>query len=271
MIRIFDGNNHVRRRLETDPSGLPIKTLYEEVMHCDGIPVYVFDGAGSLKARREIFPGYKVGRKPGGEQIYKSMNMFRELLSLSRAIVIQVPGYEADDIIAKLAIKYRDEGHSIHIHSNDGDFLQIDNVERDSKDYKGVPPRWIRLYKATVGDSSDKIPGIPNFGVGAWHKLSDLNLLEKLEKLVVSGNHEDLPVTKGVQTWLQDELNRRQLFQYYQIVGFLPVSDELIEEHTVVGNPLPDAFYSIIEEHLLIPRDPDPTMQTGSPSVDDFL
>ena len=234
MIRLFDGNNVFRRLTEQDLSGLPVRTFYQQVQTSQQVPVVVWDGKNALSARRKIYPEYKAQREPAADSLYQSMDLLKCLLKLSRAIQVEVSGYEADDVLAHLARKYP----VAHLHSNDRDLHAL-GVPTDGEPPK-IDPRWIQLYKATVGDPSDNIPGIKGFGKGTWAKLSDEDCL-CLEKLLIHEpkNIDDyltgLPLSKATYNWLIHEVNVHKAHIYWRVVNFLEVSEEEILDNMVPG------------------------------------
>lgn len=250
MIHLFDGNNVARRYFEMDLTGQPYRSLTSETDFLQGTVIWVWDGKGALKARRGIYPEYKAKRTSPVEDIFASFELLKALLQFTKALQIEVPGYEADDVIAKLAQRYNHMG--VHIHSNDGDFLQLENVQVDREEYKGVEPSRIRLFKALVGDPSDNIPGIKGFGKGAWESAN----VDEIHDWILEGMPdrefaEDFNVKPAVANWLADPTNREQLKKYWQIVGFLDVPDQLIDDNLKVGKPNPANIDRILSEYML--------------------
>lgn len=247
MIRLYDASNYVRMMFEAGQN-VTLRSLYNEVQYSPDICIYIWDGPNSLAARRKLYPEYKAKRKPAPENTYATMKLFNRLLCMSKAIQIQVPGYEADDVIAKLARKYVTK-HKVHIHSNDADMLQLEGVTTDRKNFR-VPPQWVRLYKSLVGDPSDNIPGIKGFGKKSWELLSET---EKHQWTAFCEGQAAPPevTSKAVENWITDPENQRAVRMYYEIIGFLPVPDELVDRHTTVGNPNVVAVHEILTQFLM--------------------
>lgn len=246
MLHIIDGNNWVRRRLETSTTGHPIRECYNEIQFApqERIQVVVWDGPHAKSPRQALYPEYKANREPAAESVYASLQLLSKLLKISRAIQIKVPKFEADDVIAHLALQYPGSW----VHSNDADFAALPNTKLDREEFK-IEPRWVRLYKATVGDPSDNIPGIKGFGQVSWQNCNK----EHLERLIAHGDvppWEDMGLSKAVLNWLKPE-NIEQVRIYYRIVGFLPVPQELIDKHTEVGVANPQAAHNIMQEYEL--------------------
>lgn len=252
MIELFDANNVFRRQLEQ--FGNQVTRERETYTSCQPNHIYVWDGYNHNARRREVFSGYKI-RPAVGEDIYAYLDLMRELIYYSSAIQIEVPEWEADDVIGVLARKFIAEGHEVRIHSNDLDYFQIEGPIMDGiNNNTGAPREYIPLYKALVGDSSDKIPGIPNFGAGAFAKLEPWwhHLVQDLDKGETECLIEDyLPLTKGVRAWLMDPENRALIQSYYWIVHLWDVPLDLIDEHTHAGLNDPAKAEALLKRYLL--------------------
>lgn len=256
-LRVIDGNNAFRRKIEVDMLGTPVSNFFFEVQNWsrDSLVICCWDGFKSLEKRRAIYPEYKLKRAPAGDSIYESQNLLKKVLAFSKAIQIQVNGYEADDVIAALCYKY--EAHDVYIDSNDLDLWQLGRPMFRAKSPETV--RWLKLYKTIVGDPSDNIPGFKGFGKGAWEKLTDEHK-QTLEHILSSGwglTPEEITakvagfMTKGQTNWFAIKENRQQLEIFYKVVGFIPVSDEEIAAGTTVGNNRQDLAEDIFERFMI--------------------
>ena len=246
MIRLYDGNNQFRIRLETDPTGLTVRNFYNEVMSCQDLVVFCWDGFDCNKRRRDLYPKYKVGRQPPADRVFESMKLFKQVLKMSNAIQVEVPRYEADDLIATLALKYQYHDR-VHIYSNDGDFVQLVNarvgVERG--EFKGgIDPKYVRLYKTLVGDSTDKIGGIRLFGDEAWAEAD-----KEAWTAYIAGTGPRPPVKKSVGKWLDE--NHQTLLNMWTITGFFTIPAEEIQQGTHVGVPARDKVEEILRSFWL--------------------
>ena len=160
--------------------------------------ILVDEGKNSKRMRLRMFEGYKAGREQPDDQTIE-FNKAKEmlitaLLNVGAQLAWQ-DGMEADDVIAYLARNLKGERWIV---SNDGDLAALIAPEqgihlwqrgaRDQNPFGPFSPRFITVYKALVGDSSDKYGGAYKFGEGAWNKLLDLfgeEGLETLEGLIV--------------------------------------------------------------------------------------
>jgi len=249
-IELFDANNVLRRQLEQFGTSSRERMVFD---NCQGNHIYVWDGHNHNARRREFFAGYKI-RPEVGEDIYAWLNMMREIIYYSPATQIEVPTWEADDVIGVLARKYIAEGHEVHIHSNDLDYFQIEGAVLAGVNNKtGVLPKYIPLYKTLVGDQSDKIKGILNFGDGAFMKVEPY-WDDMIEALRVNDLHwllDNVPWTKSVKTWLTDPANRDLIAAYWKIVHLWDVPLDLIEQHTHGGLNRPQDAEAIFRKFML--------------------
>lgn len=222
-ICIIDGNNYFRRRAETDFFGNPLRTCFKEIQAMPfDVVILVWDGKSSLSARRAIYPEYKLRRLPPKEGMFEIQAEFKQLALLSKANSIEVGGFEADDVIACITNKYKSLGWKVFIESNDSDFAQL-GVEMARTEFK-IPPKEVALYKTLVGDTSDNIKGIPNFGESAWNKLLPEEK-EQFKDILMNQPRTGAFTTlkPSVTKWLLEEENLKQLRAYWKIVNFIPI------------------------------------------------
>ncbi|TIW54186.1 MAG: hypothetical protein E5V54_22710 [Mesorhizobium sp.] len=243
MIRVYDMNSYMRVVLETDVSGLGPRNFMQDVFACPDPVICVWDGPKGSSKRREIFPGYKVGRKAPDTGIYNGFHMTQRALEHTKAVQIKVPGYEADDVIAMLVRRYAPrDGQLIAIYSNDYDMMQLvgefpKNVVCGAKPKANVPAEFVRIYKTWLGDQSDKIPGVKGFGPKWWAQ-NDPKRLELATKRLFDGDtnwFSYISAPNHVLRWCNENVDLVRA--YWDIVGFLDVPEGLISEHTVIGQP----------------------------------
>ncbi len=131
--------------------------------------------------RKEQFEDYKATRTwrkkhpDEAEELDKQADCVQKILKTMGIPVLNIPKYEADDVVGALSKKYADSGIEVNIVSNDMDMLQLVNnfvkvyrkkfYTKDEvlKDF-GFGPEKIADYKALRGDPSDNIPGV--YGIG---------------------------------------------------------------------------------------------------------
>lgn len=237
MLHIVDCNNWVRNQYEVDPTGLALRNLISEGFYSPDLFIYVFDGFNSRAKRKALYPEYKAKRQKGSDNFYETLKLFKELVTYTKQVKIEIPETEADDIIAHI-VRGRKPGTRIKIHSTDRDFAALvdDEVITTQTAIPNAHPRDVRLYKVLVKDQSDNIPGIAGFGDKAWEKLTEQDKEGWIAFL--EGRQEHFPIgalsNKSFE-WV--EPNKNLLRIWWQIVEFLPLTDELIESHMTVGTP----------------------------------
>ncbi len=139
--------------------------------------------------RHEQYERYKANRGAAPEDLHAQVPVIEEILSALGIPTLRRDGFEADDLIATLAQRCREEGRPCYILSGDKDLLQIvgDGVfvlnAREEADpfaewgreevfrQRGIWPEQVRDYLALVGDSSDNIPGVKGIGEKTAAKL----------------------------------------------------------------------------------------------------
>ena len=133
--------------------------------------------------RHVAYESYKAGRPAAPDPLRSQLAAFAELQDALGVPVHRAPGFEADDVLASLARRYRERAQQALIVTGDTDLLQVARgpihvlfVGRRQKDHLrydeaavteryGVPPVRLPTIKALVGDPSDHLPGI--LGIGA--------------------------------------------------------------------------------------------------------
>lgn len=235
---IFDCNNYVRVKFEKDPTGLPLRLLFSEA-YSNPPSLYVFDGFKSKALRQAKFPDYKGGRKPAPDNFYHILNFFEELLQHTGNVIIKVPGYEADDVIATYC--KANPQMPLRVMSTDGDYTALirPGLETPMANLKGNLPEDIPLFKTLVGDTSDNIKGIPGFGKKTFEALSSdqKKLWESfLRREVTPTDFGELGVKGRAQaSWVSEPEHQELLRIYWEIIGFYTVPPELLAQHIRVG------------------------------------
>lgn len=151
--------------------------------------------------RHEAFEAYKGEREATPEDIKISVPIIKEIIRAYRIPIIEIEGYEADDVIGTLAAKAGNEGFSTFMMTPDKDFGQLvsDNVFQYKPGYRGgefeirgvkevceryeisSPDKVIDLL-ALMGDKVDNIPGCP--GVGEKTAIKLINDFGSIENLI---------------------------------------------------------------------------------------
>jgi len=152
--------------------------------------VVAWDSKTSTSKRRAIFPDYKAGRVKPGEDFYAQIPLLEALIRDLGWNFIEIPNYEADDIIGSLSLQADEMGsYETYIISSDLDMLQIvddnthmwrilkgfTNIEQidipEIETKYGIKKSQFLDLKSLKGDSSDNIPGVPGIGEKTAAKL----------------------------------------------------------------------------------------------------
>jgi DNA polymerase-1 len=137
----------------------------------------VFDSPAPSK-REKIFKDYKAGRPAMPDPLKVQIPVIKRLLKLMGIPTLELPGYEADDLIAVIARRFSEKGFSVRIYTPDKDMLQLVNEKvtvinpvnwevfdpERVKEKLGVPPEKVPDYLALVGDKVDNVEGVKGIG-----------------------------------------------------------------------------------------------------------
>ncbi len=158
-----------------------------------------FDNGGS-NLRNEIYPEYKAHRDATPEAIKIAVPYIQELLKAMHIPIIEVKGFEADDLIGTIAKQAEKQNYQVFMVTPDKDFAQL--VSENIFMYKparmgngieiwGIPevlekfqiekPDQVIDFLGMMGDTADNIPGLPGVGeVTAKKLLKEFGTLENL-------------------------------------------------------------------------------------------
>lgn len=179
--------------------------------------------------RHEAFPQYKAQREETPEDIKLSVPIIKRILEAYRIPILQVDGFEADDIIGTVATRFGREGVATYMLTPDKDYGQLvaDNVyiyrPRHGGGYEVMGPKEVQAkygiasplqvvdLLALMGDSADNFPGCPGVGEKTAAKLigefgSVENLIANTAQLKgklrekVEGAVEDIKMSKFLAT-----------------------------------------------------------------------
>ena len=229
---IFDGNSILNRafygvRPLSAPDGLPTNALFGFVgminkafSQIGGSPDYcaiAFD-LKEKTFRHKACESYKATRKPMPEELALQVPFAHELASALGLRVIEIAGYEADDILGTLSHEFTKNGDHTFIVTGDRDSFQLINesvtvllasnddtkvtTPAEIKEKYGVEPKKLIDIKAIMGDSSDNISGVAGIGEkGAIKLISEYgsldNVYANLDKITGSTNKK---LTEGKES-----------------------------------------------------------------------
>jgi DNA polymerase I len=206
-LYLLDGSSYIYRayfaiRHLSSPSGFPTNALYGftqmllKVMK-DRAPAHVaviFD-AGKITFRNELFPAYKANRSAMPDDLVPQLEPIKQMVRAFNIPALELPGFEADDIIGTIAKKCEEQGMACVVVTGDKDLMQIvtehvtllDTMKdktygiADVIEKFGVAPERVVDILALWGDTSDNIPGVPGIGeVTAKKLLQEFGSLDEL-------------------------------------------------------------------------------------------
>ena len=158
-----------------------------------------FDPKGG-NFRNQLFPDYKANRSETPEDIIAAVPYIKEILKAMRIPILEVAGYEADDVIGTLSHKAAAAGYDVYMVTPDKDFGQLvgptvriykqrkggEGVEivgpAEIKEHYGFDdPRKVIDILALWGDASDNIPGVKGVGEkGAIKLVNEFGTVEEI-------------------------------------------------------------------------------------------
>jgi len=243
----------------------------------DYSPTYMaacFDVSKKTK-RLEKYAEYKIQRHAMPEDLSSQIPLIKEVLSGYGIPIFEKEGYEADDMLATLAVRFQGEGREVVIVSDDKDMYQLigDGIRiyssrkekivgpEETKEKFGVGPERVVDFLALAGDASDNIPGIHGIGeVTAKNLLQEYGSLENILK-----NAENL---KGKLKDKVREGRENALLSYELATLDKKVPVEFTIEDLRMGGPDKDRLSRLFSELEFrgFLRDLEPEV-SGSPSM----
>lgn len=210
-LLILDGSSLLYRAffalpLLTNSRGLPTNAVYGlatmllrllEEERPEEVAVAL--DAGKPTFRHQALPTYKAQREETADELKAQLPYARKLLSALGIPLLELEGYEADDIVATLVERFSSPEREVLVVTGDKDLLQLIRPgvevlltrrgitemdrydERAFRERFGIAPPELVEAKALMGDSSDNIPGVP--GVGEKTALRLVQRFHRLEEL----------------------------------------------------------------------------------------
>jgi DNA polymerase-1 len=275
-VRLFlvDGSGYIFRAYHALPpltrksDGLPIgavsgfcnmlwKLLVEMRAQVDG-PTHlavIFDHSEKT-FRNALYDQYKAHRPPPPEDLIPQFPLVREATRAFGVPSLELPGYEADDLIAAYACKVRDAGGEVTIISSDKDLMQLVGdrvfmldtmknlkIGREQVIEKfGVPPEKVVDVQALCGDSVDNVPGAPGIGIKTAAQL--INEYGDLDTLLARAGEIKQPKRRETLINFADQIRlSRQLVQLDCDTPLPAAIDDL-----AVAEPEPAVLAAFLEE-----------------------
>jgi DNA polymerase-1 len=233
----------------TGPDGIPtnVPFLFGNILRRlikDYQPDYigiVFDPPGAT-FRDKLFEKYKAQRQPMPDEMRVQLPFVRRLCEAMRLPILEVQGYEADDVIGAMALQAAKKNLDVLVISNDKDMMQLvgKNVRTlrtgsggakadiivDAKKVEeilGVPPERVVDYMALLGDNIDNIPGAKGIG-----EKGAAELIKKYGSVEKALDHADEVPNKRYREALQQQREQVMMSkQLAKIATDLPLEIDL--------------------------------------------
>lgn len=248
-IVIHDAQSSLRARLEARsvPPMMVMRGIINDTLLPNRLTIWAWDGKGGNDTRRKIFPGYK-NRPPSPNDMTAALGMLRELLRHTTAFQAKADGFEGDDMVAALVENFRGK-YPIEIITKDQDLTALCDASVTCSAKAPVIPSLIRLYKLTVGDKSDTIPGIKGFGPKDWEKCSP----ELLESVLLDPDFSDEQAAlAGLRPphvkWLRE--NFPQVTAMRQIIHPITIPPDVLDASIIQGVDNPVAREALLAEFM---------------------
>jgi DNA polymerase I len=203
------------------------------------------------------YGGYKANRSEMPGDLVQQIPYIRRALEGYRIPILQLEGYEADDVIGTLARKAAAESYTVFVVSSDKDMLQLvndkvcvlnppkDNLICDAakvEEILGVPPSKVVDVMALRGDSVDNIPGAPGIG-----DKGSVDLIQRFGSVEQALEHAAEVEKKTYRESLQN--NRDNILYSKQLVTIdCDVAVELDVAAMKVGEPDVEALRALFAE-----------------------
>ena len=209
--------------------------------------------------RNEVFPQYKAQREQTPEDIRKSIPIIKDILTAYRIPILQIDGYEADDVIGTLSMKSAEIGIPTYMLTPDKDYGQLvrENVyiyrprhgggyetlgEKEVCEKYGIPStaQVIDLL-GLMGDSADNFPGCP--GVGEKTAVKLINEFGSIEQLISNTDKLKGALKEKVESHVEDI----RMSKFLATIK-IDVPIELDMEKLQMTEPDEDALAKIFDE-----------------------
>lgn len=282
-LYLIDGSSYLYRayfaiKRLSSPTGFPTNAIYGFTQMLlkllkDYQPQHlamVFD-VGRVTFRTELYPAYKANRAEMPDDLRQQVGPIRDLVRAFNIPVVELQGYEADDLIGTLASRWEATGGNVVVVTGDKDLMQIVTDQTTLLDTMknvtsaipqvherfGVGPEGVIDILGLAGDTSDNIPGVPGIGEKTAIKLiqqfgSMDSLLERAaevpgkvgEKLrefaeqarlsrVLATIIKDVPYELHPEQLLAQEPDTERLNELFKLYGFHTLITEMTAQPTL--------------------------------------
>ena len=218
----------------------------------------IFDSARKT-FRNKIYSDYKANRSEAPDDLAPQFEYIRKSVLAFNLPSVDLPNYEADDLIATYTEQILAKGAKVTIVSSDKDLMQLYRKDvrlfdpmkskfitpEDIMNKFGVEPKKVIDVQSLAGDSSDNIPGVPGIGVktaaelinqyGTLEKLLDNaheikqnkrreTLIENKDKAIISKKlvtlMKDAPAQRKIEEFQLKEIDKDKLYKFLREMEF---------------------------------------------------
>ncbi len=286
-VFLVDGSGFIFRAFHalppmTRPDGTPVNAVYgfcnmlmKLLRDTDADHIAVIFDSARKTFRNDIYPQYKAQRPPPPDELIPQFQLCRDAVEAFNVPAVDLPGFEADDLIATYTRQAREAGADVTVVSSDKDLMQLveDKVilydamrnrelGLDAVHEKfGVGPDKVVEVQALAGDSVDNVPGVPGIGVKTAalliNEYGDLEnllahadeikqpkrraaLLENADLARVSRQlvllKQDVPVERDIDSFDVRELDADVLTTFLREQGFKTIVARIDSQRTDTGD-----------------------------------
>lgn len=259
---LIDGNALIHRAWHalprlTSPDGRVVNAVYgfamvlQKVLQTEHPEVLVVCwDTPEPTYRHTAEPAYKAQREEQPQEFYDQVPIAKDVIAAFGGKNVELPGYEADDLLATLGVRLAKEKTDVTILTSDRDVWQCigprvrvmafkkgvtETVVYDEKtlpELTGLAPKQITDWKALTGDPSDNLKGVP--GIGEKTALDLLKTYGTLEKIFKAAKDPKSDLKPGVRQRLLDgEKAGRDTLNLVQLITDAPIKASLKELHRV--------------------------------------
>jgi DNA polymerase I len=238
-----------------------VNTLYDLMQNTGSTHIAVcFDSDKAPVGRSEVFADYKANRQETPEDIKWSVPIIKEIVSAFNVPILEVPGYEADDVVGTIAKQAEREGYEVYMVTMDKDYGQLmsENIHMYRPSYTGKGFDTVRLQDmldkwgidnplqlidilGLMGDSVDNIPGVPGVGEKTAQKL--IAQYGSVEGVLANLDEQKGKLKENLEKFADQALMSKELAT---IILDVPVTFE--EDKVVIDEPDKEKLAAIFAE-----------------------
>ncbi len=200
--------------------------------------------------RKDLYPEYKAHRPPAPDDLVPQFPLTREAARAFGLAVVEMEGFEADDLIATYARRAARAGAKVRIISSDKDLMQLvedgiihlhdpmkqkDIGPAEVQEKFGVGPDKVIDVQALMGDSTDNVPGAPGIGqktaaelIGIYGSVEELiaraaEIKQPKRRETIQNNADKIRISKELVT-LKDDVDTPDSVESFAVTEFDPAT-----------------------------------------------